>query len=116
MRTKMKLLTRIEEIILLSILKLGKEAYGVSIREQILKDTDEKWSFASIYPPLENLKRRRLVIRTKGEPSPERGGKSKYFYEVTSEGRGILKESYKSHQKMWTGAKEILWDLNGKKQ
>jgi PadR family transcriptional regulator PadR len=111
----MKILSRIEEIIMLSILKLGDEAYGVSIREQILKDTEEKWSFASIYPPLENLKRRGLVQRTKGEPSPERGGKSKYFYEVTSVGRQILIKTHESRLKMWAGAKEILWDLNGKK-
>ncbi len=111
----MKILSRIEEIIMLSILKLEDEAYGVSIREQFLKDTGEKWSFASIYPPLENLKRRGLVQRTKGEPSPERGGKSKYFYEVTSVGRQILIKTHESHQKIWAGAKEILWDLNGKK-
>ena len=111
----MKLLSRTEEIILLSILKLEDEAYGVSIREQILKDTDEKWSFASIYPPLENLKRRGLVKRTKGEPSSKRGGKSKYFYEVTSVGRQILIKTHESRQKIWVGAKEILWNSKGEK-
>ena len=41
-------LTRAEELILVVILKLGDNAYGVSIREQIHRDTGEKWSFASI--------------------------------------------------------------------
>jgi DNA-binding PadR family transcriptional regulator len=111
----MKLLSRIEEILLLSILKLGDEAYGVRIREQILSDTGEKWSFASIYPPLDSLKRRGLVRKTKGRPSPERGGKSKYFYQVTKEGKQTLVSIYETRRKIWTGAKEILWGSNGKK-
>jgi len=110
----MKLVSRIEEVILLSILKLEGEAYGVSIRKQILKDTGEKWSFASIYPPLENLRRKGLVQKTKGEPSPERGGKSKYFYEVTSSGRQILIKTHESRQKIWAGVKEMLWSSKGK--
>ena len=111
----MKPLTRIEEIILLCILKLGDEAYGVSIREQILNDIGEKWSFASIYPPLENLKRQGLVQKTKGNPSPERGGKSKYFYRVTKAGKQALVTIHESRRKIWTGAEEILWEINGKK-
>lgn len=43
----MKLLSRTEEIILLSVFKLGNTAYGISIRQQIHKDTGEEWSFAS---------------------------------------------------------------------
>lgn len=111
----MKLLSRTEEIILLSILKLGDNAYGVSIREQIYKDTGEKWSFASIYPPLDNMKRRGFVKKTKGNPSPERGGKSKYYYQITSAGRQILKKIHEVRQRVWTGTKEILWDSEGNK-
>jgi DNA-binding PadR family transcriptional regulator len=106
----MKPLSRIEEILLLSILKLGDEAYGVSIREQILKDTGETWSFASIYPPLDILKQKGFVKKTKGRPSPERGGKCKYYYEVTQDGRQALREMHKKRQKIWTGVKDILWE------
>ena len=54
----MKLLSRSEEIILLTILKLGEEAYGVQIRDQIFKDTGDAWSFASIYTPLDKMTRK----------------------------------------------------------
>jgi len=109
----MKQLSRIEEIVLICVLKLDGKAYGVSIREQIIKDTGEKWSFASIYPPLENLKRRGLVRKTKGNPSHERGGKSKYFYTITSAGRQILIEIHTAYQKVWNGAQEMIWDPQG---
>jgi len=111
----MKLLSRIEEILLISILKLGENAYGVSIREQVLKDTGEKWSFASIYPPLDSLKMKGFVNKTKGSPSPERGGKSKYYYKISSEGRQALIQIYEARQKTWIGVKEILWDHKANK-
>jgi PadR family transcriptional regulator PadR len=86
----MKLLSRAEEIILLTILKLGNDAYGVSIREQIYLDTGDRWSFASIYVPLDKLVRKKFALKTTGAPTAERGGKSKYFYAVTPEGKKAL--------------------------
>ena len=50
-----KFMTRNEDTILLTNLKLKGNAYGVSIREQIYLDVGDKWSFASIYQPLDNL-------------------------------------------------------------
>ena len=112
----MKHLSRIEEVLLLSVLKLGEKAYGVSIREQIKRDTGETWSFASIYPPLDILKQKGLVQKTKGRPSPERGGKCKYFYEVTGQGRQALMDIQKARQKIWTGINTILWESNRHKK
>ena len=100
----MKLLSRSEEIILVTILKLGDKAYGVSIHEQIQKDTGDEWSFASIYQPLLRLTKKQYVSRIKGDPSAERGGKSKYFYELTSYGRKALLKIKASHEKIWKGA------------
>ena len=107
----MNLLSRSEEIILVAILKLGKSAYGVSIREQISKDTGDEWSFASIYQPLMRLTRKKYVSRTKGNPLSERGGKSKYFYELTAEGKRALLEIKTSHESVWRGAPQIDLDL-----
>lgn len=98
----MKSLSRIEEALLLAILKLGDNAYGVSIRKQIYEDTREEWSFASIYTPLDKLKRQGLVKKVKGESLPIRGGKSKYYYHVTEEGKKILKKAWEKQQKMWS--------------
>ena len=98
----MRLISRSEEIILLTILKLKDGAYGVSIREQIFKDQGHRWSFASIYQPLDKLTRKKLVKKIKGDPSPERGGKSKYYYEVTIKGKKALMEIREASQKFWS--------------
>ena len=108
-----KFMTRNEEIILLTILKLKGDAYGVSIRKQIYRDMGDKWSFASIYQPLDNLVRKKCVRRIKGDPTARRGGKSKFYYEVTPEGLKNLKTLKKAHEQVWGGIPEISLE-NGK--
>jgi PadR family transcriptional regulator PadR len=108
-----KFMTRNEEIILLTILKLKGNAYGVSIRKQIYLDMGDKWSFASIYQPLDNLVRKKYVRRMKGDPTSRRGGKSKFYYVVTPEGLHNLQRLKKAHETVWTGIPEISLD-NGK--
>lgn len=87
---RMKLLGRIEEIILLAIWKLGEKAYGMAIREEIIKATGENWLLGSIYDPLGRLHKKKYVLTIKGEPTPERGGRAKVYYEVTPEGKEAL--------------------------
>ena len=103
-------MTRNEEIILLTILKLEDNAYGVSIRKQIYQDVDDKWSFASIYQPLDNLVRKKYVRRIKGDPTAKRGGKSKFYYEVTPEGLRNLKMLKKAHERVWAGLPVVLFE------
>ena len=108
-----KFMTRNEEIILLTILKLKGDAYGVSIRKQIYQDTGDKWSFASIYQPLDNLVRKKYVRRIKGDPTAKRGGKSKFYYEVTPDGLKNLQKIKKAHEQVWSGIPDISLE-NGK--
>jgi DNA-binding PadR family transcriptional regulator len=108
-----KFMTRNEEIILLTILKLKGSAYGVSIRRQIYQDMGDKWSFASIYQPLDNLVRKKYVRRIKGDPTTRRCGKSKFYYEVTPEGKRNLQKLKKANEQVWKGIPEISLE-NGK--
>lgn len=108
----MKLLSRAEEIILLSILKLDNYAYGVSIREQIHRDTGDEWSFASIYKPLDKLNRKRFVQKIKSDPLPERGGKSRFYYEVTQDGKRALTKLIEAQQKIWSGVPDIKLEFD----
>ncbi len=55
----MRLLQRSEEIILLSIWRLQKKAYGMAIREQIAQATGKTWSFGAVYAPLNRLLKKR---------------------------------------------------------
>lgn len=108
----MKILSRAEEIILLCILKQDNNAYGVSIREQIRQDTGDLWSFASIYKPLDKLTRKNYVQKIKSSPLPERGGKSRFYYQVTHAGKKALIELQESQQKIWSGVPDIRLEID----
>ena len=109
----MRLLSRAEEAVLLAVLKLGRDAYGVSIRGQIQKDTGIEWSFASIYTPLDKLTHKKYVKKIKGEPSPERGGKSRYYYRVTLDGRRALVRIREFQQSIWSRVPDISLESGG---
>jgi PadR family transcriptional regulator PadR len=99
----MKLLSRSEEIVLLSTWKLQGNAYGVTIRKQASIATGRPWSIGAIYAPLHRLEKKGLVRTMTGLPTPERGGRSKVFYELTSEGKRSLLEIKKVQEPIWVG-------------
>ena len=98
----MQLISRAEELILHTILKLKDDAYGVQIRKQIFKDTERMWSYASIYRPLDRMTKQKYVEKTQGEPTAERGGKSKFYYTVTPLGKNALLEVREAQRKVWS--------------
>jgi DNA-binding PadR family transcriptional regulator len=105
-------LSRLEEIVLLAILKLKNNAYGVSIRHQIFIDSGKYWSFASIYQPLDKLKEKGFVEKRKGSSTPERGGKSKYYYQVTPQGILALQELRQMHNSFWGDVPFNIFDMS----
>jgi PadR family transcriptional regulator PadR len=98
----MILLSRAEETVLLAILGLGDNAYGVSILEYIQKNVGVSWSLAQTYDPLKKLVKKGFVARIKGEPTPERGGRAKSLYRITGQGREALIEIRRIQDVLWT--------------
>ena len=88
-------LSKQEEQILLAIWKLGEEAYGVPIRNYLKKITNKNISIGGIYVPLDRLVRKGFLESSQSDPKPERGGMSRRYYKLTSEGVEILKEAKK---------------------
>ena len=104
----MNLLSRSEEIVLLSIWRLQSEAYGISIREQVAIATGRKWSIGAVYAPLHRLEKKGYVQTRKGEPEARRGGRSKVFYELTAKGKQALLDVKTVHDAIWSGI-PALW-------
>lgn len=102
----MKFLSRQEEILLLAALKLEDNAYGVTIREHAAESTKKYWSIGAIYDILDRLERKGLITATIGEPSAERGGKSKRFYSLTKKGYEALEEVREIQKTMWSDLPE----------
>ena len=70
----MKLLSRAEELVLLAIWHLGDNAYGVTIRRYLMEVTDEHWSLAAVYVPLDRFEKQGHLTASKGPSAPGRAG------------------------------------------
>jgi DNA-binding PadR family transcriptional regulator len=106
----MKLLSRSEEIVLITILKLKDNAYGVAIRKKLYEETGTNWSFGSIYMALNTLTQKGYVKKSRGEPTAERGGRHKCLYTVSSDGKKALKEIKKVQESLWSDLPDIILD------
>ena len=106
----MKDLSKAEEMVLLAIWRLQDKAYGVSIRRQILKDTGKDFTYGTLYGLLRQLAHKDYVRMSKGEPTPEKGGRSKNFFRITSEGIQALKNALRLHQRLWKDMTEFSFE------
>ena len=92
-----------EQMILLAVARLGADAYGMAILEEIHRRTGTEAAVASVYAALDRLERRCLVTSTVGEPTPERGGRAKRFFRLEPAGAIALYRSRKALESMWEG-------------
>jgi PadR family transcriptional regulator PadR len=108
----MKLLSRKDELILLSIWKLqdGEGAYGVTIREYIERMTGVAWVFGAIYGPLARLLRNGLVAACESEPVSERGGRRKTLYQLTDDGKSALRALRDLSTAFWDDSPALFGD------
>ncbi len=99
----MKLLSSHDEILLLAILKLGADAYGVTIRREVSRVTGKDWSIGAIYDPLYRLEKRNFVESWLSDPTRERGGRSKRIFKVRKKGLKALLEHKQVRENLWQG-------------
>jgi PadR family transcriptional regulator PadR len=97
----MAFLSRIEEILLLTIWKLKGEAYGIAIRNQVEKDTGVTWLSEAIYAPLSRLKEKGYVESTTAEKTTERGGRPRVYYRLTRSGLAKLVSIQEVNRALW---------------
>ena len=110
----MILLSRSEEIILLAVYKLQGNAYGVTIREQVNKDLGRYCPFGVIYKTLKKLKAKGYVDKTASDPVSERGGRTRYYYEVTTKGIAALEKILSIHFSIWQGIQDLGFEKKAK--
>jgi DNA-binding PadR family transcriptional regulator len=110
----MILLSRAEEIILLTVYKLQGNAYGVTIREQVNTDIGRYWPFGVIYKTLKKLKAKGYVKKIASNPVSERGGRTRYYYEITPEGISALEKILRVHSAIWAGIKHFNLEKKAK--
>jgi len=92
-----------EQLVLLALLQLGRDAYGVSVRAELQQRGGRGVSLGTVYRTLLRLEAKGLVSAHEGEPTPERGGRRKKHYTVTAAGRRSLERSMTALRKLSQG-------------
>lgn len=103
------MLSKHEELILLAVWRLQEDAYGATIRSLLQETTGEDWSIAGVYGPLKRLARAGLVSTRAGLPTPERGGKSKRYYQLTRSGVAALIHARAVREELWAGLPRLAF-------
>jgi PadR family transcriptional regulator PadR len=79
-----------EQLVMLTVLRLGDEAYGAAVRQELQARAGRDASPGAIFTTLERLEERGLVASRYGDPTPERGGRRKRYYRLRPDGRRAL--------------------------
>jgi len=104
----MEMLSKLEELVLISVLKLKGEAYGTSIYNHIVGLTGREVTVSNVYFPLERLVRRGFLLAFQGEPTPKRGGMAKRYYRITKSGLAVLQENRAVNLAAWRGVAALI--------
>jgi DNA-binding PadR family transcriptional regulator len=96
-----------ELIVLLVLLRLGDDAYGVPIAREMQEQTKREAKLGSIYAALERLEEKGLVVSELGEPTKERGGRAKRYFHVTKQGMRQVRETQRTLTRLWKGVPEL---------
>jgi PadR family transcriptional regulator, regulatory protein PadR len=96
-------LGELEQIVLLAVLRVGPNAYGVPIRVEISERTGRSLTVGALYRTLDRLEEKGYVVSWFGDPTPERGGRSKRHFEVRPGGLRALRASRDALAAMWDG-------------
>lgn len=96
-----------ELILLLTLVQLGDDAYGVTISRQIEKISGREAALGSVYAALDRLEEKGLVSSRLGDPTAERGGRAKRYFEVTEQGLKALRQTQRTLVRLWQGLPKL---------
>jgi len=111
----MHILSKLEELILISVWRLQENAYGTTIYKHIKNVTGKKLSLGGVYFPLDRLTKKGYLTAYTGEATEERRGLSKRYYEITDKGKAALNEIKKVNDIMWEGYIDLSFSPGRKK-
>ena len=99
----------LEQLILLVILRLGNDAYGVTIQREFAAVAGRQISLGAIYTTLDRLQAKGYVSSTIGGATQERGGRAKRYFSLEPEGRRALQSSLETLKSLSRGlSPEVL--------
>ncbi len=90
-----------ELIVMLAVLRLGRDAYGVPIATEIADKTGREMLQGSVYAILERLEAKGLLVSELGEATPQRGGRAKRYFKLTAEGVRQVRDAQRALEALW---------------
>ena len=102
------LLGSLEYIVLLALIRLGSNAYGMTVRREIENRTGRNISIGAVYATLDRLEAKGYASSLVGESTPERGGRAKRLFRIEADGEQALRASHEAISKM-TGGLASRW-------
>src|ERR1017187_9959452 len=96
-----------ELMVMLALMRLGDEAYGVPISHEIELRSGREVALGSVYAALERLEEKGLVTSRLGDPTAERGGRAKRYFNVTAHGLRGVRETQKALMNLWRGLPQL---------
>ena len=94
-----------EQIVLLAVIRLGEDAYGVPIRREIEDRTGRSLTVGALYRTFDRLEEKGYITSWFSDPIPERGGRSKRYFKLLPKGVQALSESRDMINRMWQGVR-----------
>ncbi len=93
----------LEQLLLLALLRLGPAAYGVAIADELVRRAGRDVTLGAVYKTLTRLEGKGYVRSQVGEPTPERGGRAKRYFQLTASGRRALTASLQAIDRLAAG-------------
>ncbi len=98
---KREFLGGFELLVLLALIRLGDDAYGVPISDAIEESSGREVAIGSVYITLDRLESKGLVSSRLGEPTAERGGRAKTYFHITAKGLREARQARRTLMKLW---------------
>jgi len=105
--TTLTALSNFELMVMLAIIRIGEDAYGVSISKEIEETTGHEVLLGSVYDALTRLETKGLVSSSLGEATAERGGRAKRHFQATLKGLSVVRNTQRSLVKLWKGLPQL---------
>ena len=100
-----------EQLVLLAIVHLRGDAYGIPIVEEIQRRTGREVARAAVYVTLRRLEEKGYVSSWIGDPTPERGGRAKRYFQITAKGVKEVRDAQRMLTNMWRNLSVLQGEL-----
>ena len=99
-----------EQVVLMAILRLGENAYGRAVLNDVQARLERDVAAGAVHATLERLERKGLIASRLGPGTPIRAGKARRFYRIRPAGLHALNEARETVESLWRG---LEWPLKG---